>query len=541
MDMKIFNNMDTYFDVYACLAQKPRAKNELQDLLINKGKPKSTAKTHVAKAEKGELGFVTGSNGQLRFETEQFKETITQLCKEMGLTVSFDDKPKKKPTPEDAIAAVTVSHSPEYIKAKQMADQAAGVIKDLKNELSQKDKQIATLSAELEKRAIADTVSQMNQKKLVIGTAQFKPDGALEADFFTDAKKKLLDVSGLVSRNGNKDTDVSEGATELNEENYLKRIARTLFNGNLLRLIADGNNVMGEKSKPDSEKERLESINEILRMENVPNQVKLSLYALWFKGDSEMENLLNYAGEHCINADYVIRLLKEANICDIIREYTPYECMWPVRDENLVPDTKDIFYSQRTEDDQVHVIRREFLKDEHGQIYSKYFMKAPGAKTETSVSDYGFSKEKWKEKLPEILKEGGFINEQPTAVVHGKNRFVKYQEFIEENFKKPQTADEKKETEYSSKEAEGFVIEHNRDEKQRRSYEESLYSVVTVPVTKIMTDDEQVMCLELSEGLLKGIMIDSMDSKEAHVFIRGDMQYSVKAPDAGYRGIDGRT
>lgn len=34
----------------------------------------------------------------------------------------------------------------------------------------------------------------MNQKKLVIGTAQFKPDGALEADFFTDAKKKLLDV-----------------------------------------------------------------------------------------------------------------------------------------------------------------------------------------------------------------------------------------------------------------------------------------------------------------------------------------------------------
>ena len=245
MDMKIFNNMDTYFDVYACLAQKPRAKNELQDFLLNKGKPKSTVKTHVAKAEKGDLGFVTNNNGQLRFETEQFKETISQLCKEMGLIVNFDDKPKKKPTPEDAIAAVTVSHSPEYIKAKQMADQAAGVIKDLKNELSQKDKQIATLSAELEKRAIADTVSQMNQKKLVIGTAQFKPDGALEADFFTDAKKKLLDVSGLVSRNGNKDTDVSEGATELNEENYLKRIARTLFNGNLLRLIADGNNVMG--------------------------------------------------------------------------------------------------------------------------------------------------------------------------------------------------------------------------------------------------------------------------------------------------------
>lgn len=286
MDMKIFNNMDTYFDVYACLAQKPRAKNELQDLLINKGKPKSTAKTHVAKAEKGELGFVTGSNGQLRFETEQFKETITQLCKEMGLIVNFDDKPKKKPTPEDDIAAVTVSHSPEYIKAKQMADQAAGVIKDLKNELSQKDEQIAALSAELEKKAVADSVAQMDRGKLVIGTAQFKPDGALEADFFTDSKKKLLDVSGLVSRSGNKDVGESEGAVDLNDENYLKRIARVLFNGNLLKMVSDGKNVKEEQSKPDSEKERLESINEILRMEDVPNQVKLSLYALWFKGDT---------------------------------------------------------------------------------------------------------------------------------------------------------------------------------------------------------------------------------------------------------------
>ena len=57
MDMKIFNNMDTYFDVYACLAQKPRAKNELQDFLLNKGKPKSTVKTHVAKGREAYLFF----------------------------------------------------------------------------------------------------------------------------------------------------------------------------------------------------------------------------------------------------------------------------------------------------------------------------------------------------------------------------------------------------------------------------------------------------------------------------------------------------
>ncbi len=48
------------------------------------------------------------------------------------------------------------------------------------------------------------------------------------------------------------------------------------------------------------------------------------------------------------------------------------------------------------------------------------------------------------------------------------------------------------------------------------------------------------MCLELSEGLLKGVMVDAMDDKTANVFIKGDNQYSVIKPDGSKTEMSGK-
>lgn len=263
------------------------------------------------------------------------------------------------------------------------------------------------------------------------------------------------------------------------------------------------------------------------------------------KGKLEKDNVLDFAeylqqGEGSL-AEYDPALaLSQENTCGIVREYTPYECMWPVRDEKLVPESKEIYYSQRTSDDKIHVIRREFKSDEQGHIYSQYFVKQEGGTSEKMYSDLGFSKEKWQKKIPEMLKDAGLVNEEMTAVVQSKERFIKYQEFVEENFKNAQAADPKEEKEYSSEEAKRFVTEHNKETEQRQNYEESLYSTMTVPASKIMQDGEEVMCLELSEGLLKGVMVDSMDETSAHVFIKKDNQYSIVKPDGMVTEMSGR-
>lgn len=264
------------------------------------------------------------------------------------------------------------------------------------------------------------------------------------------------------------------------------------------------------------------------------------------KDKFEKDNVLDFAeylqqGEGSLAEFDPALAMTQENMCGIVREYTPYDCMWPVRDENLVPESKEIYYSQRTSDDKIHVIRREFLTDEHGQIYSQYYVKRPGINAEKMFSDYGLSKEVWKEQIPGMLKEAGLVNEEMTAVVQSKERFLKYQEFVEENFKDAQAAKENVEKkDYSSEEAKSFVKEHNAEILQRQYYEESLFTRVTVPVSKLMQDGDEVMCLELSEGLLRGVMVDSMDDNNANVFIKGNHQYSIMKPDGSNVEMSGK-
>lgn len=261
----------------------------------------------------------------------------------------------------------------------------------------------------------------------------------------------------------------------------------------------------------------------------------------------EKDNVLDFAeylqqGEGSLAEFDPALALKQDESCGIVREYTPYECMWPVRDENLVPESKEIYYSQRTSDDKIHVIRREFLSDEQGRIYSQYYVKQTGGNSEKMFSDFGLSKEAWQKQIPGMLKEAGLVNEEKTAVVQSKERFLKYQEFVEENFKDAQAAnpDQGAEKEYSSDEAKKFVAEHNADTIQRQDYEETMYATMTVPAAKVMQDGEEVMCLELSEGLLKGVMVDSMDETSANVFIKKDNQYSILKPDGAVAEMSGR-
>ena len=231
--------------------------------------------------------------------------------------------------------------------------------------------------------------------------------------------------------------------------------------------------------------------------------------------------------------------LTQENVCGIVREYTPYECMYPIRDESLVPDSKEIYYSQRGSDDQIHVIKRRFLTDEQGNIYSEYSVRIPGSSDVKSFNDRGKSEEEWKKEIPKILEAGGLLNDEPTAVTQSEERFLKYKEFLERNFKKAPEEGQEKAAVYSSEEAKEFVESHNRDVKQERDYEESLYTTIAVPATKIMADGEQVVCMELTEGLVKGVVVESMDDTTAKVFVKEDSVYSVVKPDGATKEMTG--
>ena len=262
------------------------------------------------------------------------------------------------------------------------------------------------------------------------------------------------------------------------------------------------------------------------------------------KEKAEHENEIDFAeylkqGEGCLFATDPERALEQDEVCGIVREYTPYDCMWPVRDEDHIPETGEVFYSQVTSDEKIHMIKREFRKDDAGHIYSEYKVRMPGSSEVKIFSDYGLSREQWKKQIPAMLKEAGLENGQKTAVVQSEERFKKYQEYLEANFKKASEGEKSAEAEYSSEEAKEFVKGYNAKVQDKKEYEETLYSTVAVPVAKLVPDGEEVMCMEISEGLVKGVMIESVNDKTAHVFIKDDATYSVQKHDGTMKEMSG--
>lgn len=264
------------------------------------------------------------------------------------------------------------------------------------------------------------------------------------------------------------------------------------------------------------------------------------------KSKADKNNVLDFAeylkqGEGTLVMSDPKKALEEANQCGIVKEFKPYDCMWPVRDDALVPESGKIYYSQTTKDQEVHYIRREFRTDDQGQIYSEYFVRMPGTSSEKTFSDKGLSRLEWEKKIPELLEAAGLQNDVPMAVVQSSERFAKYREFVEENFNSARdlSSGEKKDRTYSSPEAEEFVESHNKDLKRQEDLEDTQFTKMTVPSERLLYDSDECLCLQTEDGLLQGAMVNSIDDRYAEVFIRTDNTYSLKQTDGNTISLPG--
>lgn len=293
-----------------------------------------------------------------------------------------------------------------------------------------------------------------------------------------------------------------------------------------------------------SDEEKEEAEKELAMLLDAKEQNKNLLSESKEKMDKD--NVLDFAeylkqGEGSLFETDPEAALKQENVCGIVREYTPYDCMWPVRDESLVPESGEVFYSQRSSDDKIHMIRRKFNRDEQGMIYSEYMIRMPGTSEVKVFSDYGLSREDWQKQIPAMLEAGGLMNEQPTAVVKSEERFLKYQEFVEENFKKAtdEVTEVSAKREYSSEEAEKLVESHNHEVIQRSDYEDAQYTTFPIHASCLMADKEGHMCMEISEGLVQGGFIKNVDGMTVNMMLRDNETYSVLGKDGVTKQMSG--
>lgn len=296
MNLSIMKSLSAYEKIYACIGRNVYTRDELTEALNASGEIKSrtTIAKYVNLSFDGKLPMVTVKGGRVCIEEAEIREFIEELCTLLG-------------TEAEELFATTQS-----VTLKKNKDEECQAL------LSKKDQEIQNLKTEIQNDVAKGIVTEMDKNPIVLSTIQSVPAEVFQRDFFLEHPKTLLDIPKLVSKYGgerpsfySKSND-DENGMELTTKNYCSRIAKILFKSKFLQhRLEDEERIVREYDlKKKIYKNRLESIQKLLD-EDLGNQLKLSLYAGFYEyRGTEMESLLNYAGAHGIEANYVIQLLE---------------------------------------------------------------------------------------------------------------------------------------------------------------------------------------------------------------------------------------
>ncbi len=296
MNLSIMKSLSAYEKIYACIGRNVYTRDELTEALNVGGEIKSrtTISKYVNLSFDGKLPMVTVKDGKVRIEEAEIREFVEELCTLLG-------------TEAEELFATTQSVTLK--KNKEEEYQAL---------LSQKDQEIQNLRTEIQNDVAKGIVTEMDKKPIVLSSIRSVPAKVFHRDYFLENPKTLLDIPQLVSKYGGErpsfycTSKAEESGAELTTKNYCSRIAKILFKSKFLEhRLEDEERIAREYDlKRTIYENRLESIQKLLD-EDLGNQMKLSLYAGFYEyRGTEMESLLNYAGAHCIEANYVIKLLE---------------------------------------------------------------------------------------------------------------------------------------------------------------------------------------------------------------------------------------
>ena len=320
--------LEKYIEVYHLVGTDPID----FDSLFQKVKDANLAKsynTNKSKAEapfKGECPMLEVKDNKTSLDIASFRTFIEDLCKYVGTDAAVlftGPAPAPKGRKGEDPLAVKVPNNvenPQFAEYKKRNTELKNEVAALKTEKEELQKQLLKIKSE-------NILAVMTEPVVRIDTACVVGKDVKE-DIF------LHNVSDIFP--GERDCSKTGGRREsfyrkdddknhlLSVENAKSRIAGLLCRCKFFeKLLGDCENLEKKKSvKGEITSERIsanrkKSIELLLADKTLCNQAKLALYAGWHEyHGTELEDLLNYAGDHGLNAEYVIRLLEMPNVAN---------------------------------------------------------------------------------------------------------------------------------------------------------------------------------------------------------------------------------
>ena len=207
---------------------------------------------------------------------------------------------------------------------------------------------VRELQEKLRESATNEVRTELERKVLVASSIKVGPKVHVSDETFLIDPEDLLDVDKCVARYGGEldsfyeelptdeaDTGFEPGH-ELTERNHALRVMKTVGTSRFFKKRIKDNEKVKEtearvgqlfpghgdkKSERQRERDkilhnRFVSLNNIIKAGGLTNQEKLMMYAMNSEyHNTNVERLLTYAGAHCINAEYLIYILEDPDVC----------------------------------------------------------------------------------------------------------------------------------------------------------------------------------------------------------------------------------
>ena len=343
-----------YEVLYEFIAKEPRTRDDITKFAMDVlgMKSKTTGRAYANRAFDGELPLLFVKNDKVYLDESEFREFLekisTKLCVDIYKMTSGPVPAPKGKKAEDDIARVTSIEAPlvkEYrAKINELEAELSRVKAEHEQILKEKEaewqktvedwqKKLDQLKNRRVKKACANVSAEMSKKVIVTQTIRSVEPEYLARDFFLDDSHWQIDVPYQVSKYGGEiDSlyEVVEGEDKkLEVQSYVSSVFTKLMRCPIfkrraedearLKQVEEGT-VSEEKKRYLKRKEitgaeiyenRLTSINNMLLNPNLSNQMKLAYYAAMTEyHGKEMSDLLNYAGDMCVDVEEVIRLLE---------------------------------------------------------------------------------------------------------------------------------------------------------------------------------------------------------------------------------------
>ena len=301
---KLLGTLDTYMDFYSYVSKGKRSSQDVTKYLQSKKKGASTISDHLKTARDGKLMYISFEDDTFSLDCGGLAQELMSVISQLNLDVYIAEKKGK---PEDSIPSVTSANSPQFEEMNKKLNAANNKNKKLQTDLKKKDEEIAGLQKKIQQVLCESIFTEMNKKILVPGTLVSNPVEVLARDIFNECADK--DVKRESASLYETKVEVKK---ELTEKNVIQHVCNQFKDSGVYKKFFGKKEVNPQSENVKQKSDREKAIALLLANEEMDNQTKLSTYALWyFHDDPEMEELLTYAGDYGINANYVIRILEQ--------------------------------------------------------------------------------------------------------------------------------------------------------------------------------------------------------------------------------------